>query len=381
MSSRVASVASTRGKAAPSLAVLPEDADLQCDDQELPVEKLRKGSLFGFSRIAAGHRGGTPISAYCSKSQSSLGLGADENLKAKFILKQMDEAELHIYQQLWRPGSNDPVHAQIAKFEGVVEDNQTGGLEKEMKYLRLTNLLRPFSEPKVMDVKLRIRTFLEDECSNPKQRPDLFEKMIKKHADQLTDEEKNAKAITKYRYMTIREKQSTSMSLGFRIDGAAGYVPNDSEVYREELSRISTREQIVAAFDWFLSQVLGQHAEMNERWSLANKVHQSLLRLRNTMEASPFVKEHECIGTSLLVAADSVGQADVFWIDFAKTRKLPADVTIDHRSTWILGNHEDGLLFGVDNMVEIWSELLEEQEVVNPDNSVNFFDCKGCSLL
>lgn len=45
-------------------------------------------------------------------------------------------------------------------------------------------------------------------------------------------------------------------------------------------------------------------------------------------------------------------------IDFGKTTQLPHDVTIDHRTKWCLGNHEDGYLVGVDNLILLFRELL-----------------------
>lgn len=47
-------------------------------------------------------------------------------------------------------------------------------------------------------------------------------------------------------------------------------------------------------------------------------------------------------------------------IDFAKTVELPQNVTIDHNSAWTVGNHEDGYLIGINNMIDIFTELLQE---------------------
>jgi len=44
-------------------------------------------------------------------------------------------------------------------------------------------------------------------------------------------------------------------------------------------------------------------------------------------------------------------------IDFAKIRSLPEGVTVNHRSPWKQGNYEDGLLFGVDNLIDAWSRV------------------------
>lgn len=81
-----------------------------------------------------------------------------------------------------------------------------------------------------------------------------------------------------------------------------------------------------------------------------------LRQLRKCFENSSFFAEHEVIGSSLLIiyTAEKVG---VFMIDFAKTLKLPESVVIDHRSSWSLGNHEDGYLFGLDNLISVLEEV------------------------
>lgn len=48
-------------------------------------------------------------------------------------------------------------------------------------------------------------------------------------------------------------------------------------------------------------------------------------------------------------------------IDFAKTFPLPANIHITHDKPWQSGNHEDGYLIGVKNLIgmlnEIWTEM------------------------
>lgn len=65
------------------------------------------------------------------------------------------------------------------------------------------------------------------------------------------------------------------------------------------------------------------------------------------------------IGSSLLFVHDRTN-ASVWLIDFAKTVGLPDNVQIDHNSKWTVGNHEDGYLIGINNMVDIFTELLEQ---------------------
>merc|ERR1712150_452806 len=82
-----------------------------------------------------------------------------------------------------------------------------------------------------------------------------------------------------------------------------------------------------------------------------------LKRFRTACEKSPFVRGHECIGTSILFIADAEGRCDAFWIDFAKTHEVPGPLGITHRCAWSMGNHEDGLLTGIDNLVHTWERV------------------------
>lgn len=58
------------------------------------------------------------------------------------------------------------------------------------------------------------------------------------------------------------------------------------------------------------------------------------------------------IGSSILIIHDGK-RAGAWMIDFAKTTPLPEGQSIDHRSQWSHGNHEDGYLTGLDNLIAV----------------------------
>lgn len=74
-----------------------------------------------------------------------------------------------------------------------------------------------------MDIKMGIRTYLEEELikagEKPKLRKDMYEKMVAIDPREPTEEEHALRAVTKPRYMVWRESISSTSTLGFRIDG------------------------------------------------------------------------------------------------------------------------------------------------------------------
>lgn len=74
---------------------------------------------------------------------------------------------------------------------------------------------------------------------------------------------------------------------------------------------------------------------------------------------SEFFQTHEVIGSSLLFVHDRT-QASIWLIDFAKTVSLPSGSSITHINEWIVGNHEDGYLIGINNLIQIFEELMAD---------------------
>lgn len=213
-------------------------------------------------------------------------------------------------------------------------------------FVEMEDLLQHFSNPNIMDIKMGTRTFLESEVKNPALRSDLYEKMVKIDPTEPTTEEHNKAAITKLRYMQFREKGSTSASLGFRIDA----IRFAGEPANTDLKQVSTRQNVSDTMLEFIGA----------RPTICQNLLDRLREIRGRFETSKFFKHHEIIGSSLLVMYDSVGdRVGVWMIDFAKTQSVRRSVT--HRTTWQPGNHEDGYLTGLDNLIQIISEIVDQQ--------------------
>ncbi|XP_077409486.1 inositol-trisphosphate 3-kinase A isoform X1 [Vanacampus margaritifer] len=227
-----------------------------------------------------------------------------------------------------------------------------GDVEKDgQKYNQMEDLLAEFDCPCVMDCKMGVRTYLEEELTKarkkPTPRPDMYQKMVEVDPEAPLAEEKEQKAVTKPRYMQWRETISSTATLGFRIEG----VKKEDGTVNRDFKRTKTREQVMAAFHDFVKGnkdiLSGYRARMKE--------------IRSTLEISTFFKTHEVIGSSLLFVHDSKGRAKVWMIDFGKTTALPEGEELDHRASWQEGNREDGYLFGLDCLVDIISAMLDSE--------------------
>ena len=219
--------------------------------------------------------------------------------------------------------------------------------KNEESYLVLQDLLIGFESPSVMDCKMGVRTFLEDELEqarkNPKLRKDLYEKMIDVDPNAPTEEERKVGGISKPRYMKWREELSSSASLGFRIEG----IKKASEKPNKDFKTTRSREDLCEKFRHFI----------NNDPSIKVKYLQRLKAIRGVLESSPFFRTHEVIGSSLLFVHDAQLNVNVWMIDFAKTMPVEDGIELTHRAIWQEGNHEDGYLFGLDNMISIWSDV------------------------
>lgn len=313
-------------------------------------------SALTLDRVAAGH-GGTSILKYVEHNATSV------PEIPRCIMKVYNETEASFYKQLQE--KQDSLLPFTAKFYGEVEARDMPADLEGGRYMRLANILHGFkSAPNIMDWKLGIRSFGEEEASKRKLRKDLYEKLLEFYPDQVTQEEREAQGCTKYRWMAISDANSTLSTLGFRVDGMETHFGRTT---KKDLRSLRTMEDVVARIaDVFLPVPLegGEDCEEGpEPQEVSRKILQDLRRMQKAMRTSELVRTHEFVGCSLFFVADSRGPvAGVYLIDFAHTEPLPAGVAVDHRSPWKAGNHEDGLLLGVDNAIACWERVLASLE-------------------
>ncbi|XP_014239637.2 inositol-trisphosphate 3-kinase B isoform X2 [Cimex lectularius] len=259
------------------------------------------------------------------------------------ILKKLCPKEQLCFQILMK----DILRPYVPEYKGHVTCDDGDG---SSMYLQLQDLLGDFTNPCVMDCKIGVRTYLEEELAKAKEKPklrkDMYEKMIQIDSNAPTEEEHRLKGVTKPRYMVWRETISSTATLGFRIEG----IKKSDGKSSKDFKTTRTQSQIKEAFRDFCEGF--PHA--------IPKYIQRLKAIKATLEVSTFFQTHEMIGSSLLFVHDQKN-ANVWLIDFAKTLELPKKMTIDHNSSWVVGNHEDGYLIGINNLIGIFSEMAAAQ--------------------
>ncbi|XP_076757204.1 inositol 1,4,5-triphosphate kinase 2 isoform X1 [Xylocopa sonorina] len=282
------------------------------------------------------------------------------------ILKKLCPQEEACFRLLM----NDVLRPYVPEFKGVLDVketeegnvDETGTMQTLQKdstddsvskrtvvssYLQLQDLLGDFEHPCVMDCKVGVRTYLESELAKAKERPklrkDMYEKMVQVDPTAPSAEERRVQGVTKPRYMVWRETISSTATLGFRVEGiklAHGGSSKDFKTTR-------TREQVTEALRRFVEGYT--HA--------VPKYIQRLKAIRTTLKASPFFASHEVVGSSLLFVHDTKN-AGIWMIDFAKTLPLPQHLQgIRHDAEWQVGNHEDGYLIGINNLIDIFQDI------------------------
>nr|XP_046245174.1 inositol-trisphosphate 3-kinase Cb [Scatophagus argus] len=255
------------------------------------------------------------------------------------LLKRYCECEQQCLQKLMK----DTLRPYVPGYYGVVQRD-------EQDYNLMDDLLADFDSPSIMDCKMGSRTYLEEELIKARERPrlrkDMYEKMVAVDPGAPTEEERAQQGVLKPRYMQWRETLSSTATLGFRIEG----IKKADGTCNTNFKKTKHSEQVMQALEDFV----GGNTQILKLYL------QRLEELRSVLEQSDFFRTHEVVGSSLLFVHDASGKARVWMIDFGKTVPVPAPRTLDHRTPWVEGNREDGYLWGLDNLIDIFSSMLPQ---------------------
>ncbi|XP_016133141.1 inositol-trisphosphate 3-kinase C-like [Sinocyclocheilus grahami] len=256
------------------------------------------------------------------------------------LLKRYCECEQQCFLQLM----SDSLRPFVPGYYGVTQRD-------EQDYNLMDDLLADFDSPCIMDCKMGSRTYLEEElrkaCESPQPRKDMYEKMIAVDPDAPTEEERAQQAVLKTRYMQWRETLSSTATLGFRIEG----IKKSCGTCNTNFKRTKYKDEVIQALEDFV----------DNNMLILRSYQQRLKELRAVLEKSDFFKAHEVVGSSLLFVHDLTGKAGIWMIDFGKTVPMPPPLNLDHRSPWVEGNREDGYLWGLDNFIDILTNMLPEK--------------------
>ncbi|ODM98546.1 Inositol-trisphosphate 3-kinase B [Orchesella cincta] len=258
------------------------------------------------------------------------------------ILKKFCQREKEALEILM----DDALKPYVPQYYGQFKD------EEGNEFIELEDLLGHFSNPCVMDCKIGVRTYLEEELMKAKEKPklrkDMYEKMCQIDPTAPLPEEHKLHGVTKPRYMVWRETISTTATLGFRIEG----IRRSDGTSSKDFKTMKSENQVKDSFSSF----------MNGCSDIVKQYLERLNALKIALAQSQFFSTHEVIGSSLLFVHDST-KASVWMIDFAKTCPLPEGCpSISHDKAWDLGNHEDGYLIGLSNLIKFFEDMITDDE-------------------
>ncbi|XP_047441328.1 inositol-trisphosphate 3-kinase B [Mugil cephalus] len=252
------------------------------------------------------------------------------------VLKRFSEVEAKCLDCLMR----DPLRPFVPQYHGLV----TRG---EHCYIRLEDLLCGLRRPVIMDCKMGVRTYQEEELikarTKPTLRNDMYQKIMKMDPSAPSAEEHAQKGVSKWRYLQWRDTTSSTSTLGFRIEGI---MMEDGSVERD-FRKILTLAQVTEAMLYFTRKQL----------HTLKAYHSRLLALSDALKNSPFFRTHEVIGSSLLFVHDH-SKASVWMIDFGKTTPMPESKELCHNVPWAEGSREDGYLIGLTSLISSLSQAI-----------------------
>ena len=176
--------------------------------------------------------------------------------------------------------------------------------------------------------------------------------------------------------MQFREQTSTSAKLGCRVDGVRladevdGHVPDSNELKKvadehamREVLRAYAQGRCVPTS--LLPCASTFHLRLSHskcRTEVLSSFASQCAALLDAFEGDGVAAHHSFIRSSLLfVYSDVTNQTSVHMIDFA--RCYATERPLNHRTLWAIGNHEDGYLSGLNNLIGMLQGLASSSKI------------------
>lgn len=321
------------------LGTIYDDDDLsEDDDDDSPRPRLQHGPVHW--HVLSAVFALTQLGMKAAQRPTSIaGHAANFRQEGGYLLKALTRNEGQVFQELHAQPELRPFMPQFMGF--VERDGVT--------YIKMQDVLLSMVDPNIMDLKIGVRTFGEEEVESDKRRMDLLQKALAIQANcpdiEITEDEK-ANGISKFRFMSLRDKASSSGSLGFRIQGMKqGHIISTSKDFATLREAADYRETFRSFFET---------VSVPQRHGLMGRLRQLLAALRG----SEWFATHELVGSSILVAYDirCPEKYGIWMIDFARTERTPRPIC--HEVPWTPGSHEDGYLIGVQSLLGLWAPEL-----------------------
>ncbi|KAL7675194.1 hypothetical protein ACOME3_001458 [Neoechinorhynchus agilis] len=175
---------------------------------------------------------------------------------------------------------------QVVGRKGRLDSN----LNKQ-SYIEMEDLLAHFTMPNVMDVKMGVRSYREDEINKfqlPNNPEDWFQEIRSEDESALTDKEKETQTVSKEKYLKWRDNVSSTSTLGFRIQAIRKWYEDTKDQYQ----KLKNREDIKNEIEYFVGSST----------KVAAKFVKRLRSLKCTLLLSRYFRRHE---VSLLIFMDS----------------------------------------------------------------------------
>jgi 1D-myo-inositol-triphosphate 3-kinase len=194
------------------------------------------------------------------------------------------------------------------------------------------------------------------DAANAVSRPDLLAKILEIDPSAPSAIERAAGGVTQQRYLRFLDEQTSTASLGFRVDAAKTMINGSLQPLPlpegRTLATLRSEADVAHALGTFLQRDA----------ALAEAMVVKLESFTAALERSTWFAKHTVLRSSLLLIYDDDGRHDSLKLRITTlgvSYELPWGARNSHVSPWdgSPGCHEDGFLLGVQSLLRIMKRI------------------------